>query len=197
MPSCGAAVDADAGEVHFGVFGGGGLHPFDAVGEAGVFEVFVGDLVEVAAAMVSAEAIDLDDDEAAFGHFGFVAGPAPPFFGDEGAVGSGVDVFDNGVFFAFLEVEGTEDDAVDVVLAVAVFGDEAFGLLPADGLEGGEVGFVEGGDEFLVGRPADFEDGWVVNAGPFCEVVFFVRGEGEFVGAVAFGEEGEFGGVEV
>jgi len=171
------------------------LHPLDAVGEAGVLEVFVGDLVEVAAAEVGAEAIDLDDDEAAGDHFGFVTGPAGPFFGDEGSVGAGVDVFDDGVFLILVEVAGSPDDAVDIVFTVAVFGDEALGEIPPGGEEGGKVGGVERRDEFLVGSTTYLIDGGMVDAGPFGEVVFFIGREGELMGAVALGKEGELAGV--
>ena len=59
---------------------------------------------------------------------------------------SGVDVFDNGIFFAFLEVARTPDDSVNVMLSVSVFGDEAFGYWPIGLL----CGLVERSDGFLI-----------------------------------------------
>lgn len=137
LSTCGATVNSDASEVHFGVFGSGGFHPLDAIGEAGVLEVFVGNLVKVTAAIIGPKAVDLNYNEAPFGHFGFVTGPTGPAFGDEGTVGAGVDVFDDGVFFVFIEVAGSPNDSVDVVFVVAIFGDEALGFLPSGGKERG------------------------------------------------------------
>ena len=93
-----AAVDADAGEVHPGACFGGGFDPELAVGKAGILEVFPADIVEGLAAMIGAHAVEFDDDEAEFGE-DVVIEQAAEILGGEGAVRSGIDVFDDGVFF--------------------------------------------------------------------------------------------------
>lgn len=102
--------------------------------------------MEVTATVVRAESIDLNDDEACFCHFRFMTIPTAPFFGDKGAVRTSVDIFDNRIFFSFLEVARTPDDSINIVFAVSVFGDETLGHLPIDLL----CGLVEGGDGFLI-----------------------------------------------
>ena len=146
MASGGASVNSDAGNVHFWVFGGGSLHPFNTIGEAGVFEVFVCDLLEFLAAVVGSKTIDLNDDETAFGHFIFMARPTAPTFWDERPVRASVDIFDDRVFLTFLEVARSPNDAVDVVFVVAVLANKALGALPVDF----KLWFVENGDEFSV-----------------------------------------------
>ena len=69
LAASGAAVDADAGEVHFKVLGGGGFDPENAVGEAGIGEVFPADVMEFFGAVAGAHAVHLDDNEAEFGNF--------------------------------------------------------------------------------------------------------------------------------
>ena len=170
MSAGGASVDAYAGKVHFRVLGCGGLHPLNAVREAGVLEIFIGDLLEFLSAVVGSKTIDLDDDESGFGHFVFMAGPAAPTFGDERSVWAGVDVFDDGIFLAFLEIAGAPNDSVDIVFVVAVFADESLGKLPVDF----QFGFVEGRQEFSIGSTANLVNRRVINAGPFCEVVVLI-----------------------
>lgn len=81
-----------------------------------------------------------------------------------------VDVFDDGVFFAFLKVARSPDDAVNVVFIVAILTDEALGELPINF----KFRLVEGGDELGVGSTVNLVDRGVINAGPFGEVVGFV-----------------------
>ena len=43
---------------------------------------------------------------------------------------SGVDLFDDGIFFPGVEIARAADDPVDVCFAITAFGDEAFGGFP-------------------------------------------------------------------
>lgn len=173
LTSGGSSVNADAGEVHFWVLSGGSLHPFNTIGEAGVFKVFVGDLLKILAAVISSKTIDLNDNKTAFGHFIFMAGPAAPSFGNEGTVWASVDVLDDGVFPPLLKITRSPDDSVDVVFVVAILADEALGELPVDF----ELWFVESSNEFFVRSTANFVDRGMINAGPFGEIVGFVGRE--------------------
>src|SRR3990170_8630331 len=68
-------------------------------------------------------------------------------------VRTGVDVFDDRVFLCRIERRRTHDDAPDVRLAVAAFGDEDLGWLPATLDQLADIAPLDLGDERAVGQP--------------------------------------------
>ena len=134
-----------------GYFAGGGLHPEDAVGEAGVAQVLPADVVERLRPPVRPHAVDLHDDEAQLGQ------RLRPMkrrerLGHERALRPGVDLLDHRVLLRRVEVRRPEDHAVDVGLAVAPLGDEPLGGLPAGRQQGRRVGPLQLADELAVRR---------------------------------------------
>ena len=110
---------------------------------------------------------------------------------------SGVDVFDNGVFFGGIKVRGFDEDAVDVGLAIAAFGDEAFGHGPASGEEFGSIGFFQFADEAAIAAAAQFVDGRHIGAGPGVDEAAAVGGELDVVIAIALSELLEAAAIKV
>ena len=99
--------------------------------------------MELLAAIPRAAPVHLDHIEIL--RRGFAEGSVPDRegLGHEGVLGAGVDVLDDGVFLLRIKGEGPDDDAMDVELAGAVFGDEAAGGLPTRGPQLGIIGFAE------------------------------------------------------
>ena len=59
---------------------------------------------------------------------------------------SGVDLFDDGIFFLGVEIARAADDAVDVCFAITAFGNEAFGCFPTSLFESQMTSLFEDGD---------------------------------------------------
>lgn len=61
------------------------------------------------------------------------------------AVRSGVDLFDDGIFFLGVEIARAADEAVDICFAITAFGDEAFGGFPTGFFESRMISFFKDG----------------------------------------------------
>src|SRR5262245_60624176 len=85
----GGAEDANPGQVERRIVRRGGLHPPDAVCEAGVFEVLPANIVKRFGAMGGPHSVDLDDDESQVVERA-VAVARRERLGDEGALRAGV-----------------------------------------------------------------------------------------------------------
>ena len=70
-----------------------------------------------------------------------------------------------GYFFGGIEVGGLDEDAVDVGLAIAAFGDEAFGHGPASGEEFCGIGGFKCAYEGAIGAAAELVDGREIGTG--------------------------------
>src|SRR5262245_13860569 len=97
LAASGAAVDADATDVVPRVLRGDRLVPQDAVGQAGVLEVFPADVVKGLGTVRCAHAVHLYDDEAQIGQRGEAALTAERFR-HERALWASIDLLDHGVF---------------------------------------------------------------------------------------------------
>ena len=188
LPAGGPAEDAHAADVEPRVACGGGFQPEDAVGEAGVAEVFVADVVEGLGAAGGAHAVDADDDEAEFGEDVGEVVDGEEGGGEAVAVGAGVDLLEDGIAFVGVEARGEAEDAPDVGFAVAALGVEDDGHGPAGGGEVGDVLALEFGDDGAVGGAAESGDGGAVGAGGVVDEDGAVGGEGDVVVGVAGGE---------
>src|SRR5262249_17939307 len=128
------AVNADARNVQAWIFRGGGFHPEDAVWETGVLEVVPADVVKRLRAVGCAHAVDFHHDKAKLGQR-LVARTRAEGLWDVRALWPGVDVFDNRIFPAWVEIARAMDDSPDVRLAIASPGDKHLGRIPAAGLQ--------------------------------------------------------------
>src|SRR5262245_31298351 len=102
----------------------GRFDPGHAVRQAGVAEVFPTDVVKSLGPLAGTHAVHLHHDETQFGN-GVLACLAAELLRHEGALWSRVDLLDHRILLPPIEVRGTDDDAVDVSLAVACFADES------------------------------------------------------------------------
>ena len=116
--------------------------PENSVRETGVADVFPAYVVESFGSVRRAHTVHLHDDEAEFSH-GLHGAVGAETLGDEGVVGAGVDVFEDGVRLGGVEVGGFVEKAPDIGFVVAGFGGKDFGRTPAAGPEGGVVGPFE------------------------------------------------------
>src|SRR6185437_12492303 len=96
-----------------------------------------------------------------------------------------------------IEVHRLDNDAPDIGLAVAAFGDEDFGEVEAGGEKRGSVALIEVGDYFLVFGAAELRDRRQIDTLPGVDVVLAIGREGDGVGAIGFGERREAHAVEV
>ena len=103
------------------------------------------------------------------------------------AVRSGVDLFDDGIFFLGVEIARAADDAVDVCFAITAFGDEAFGAFPTGLFECRMISLFEDGDQRAVFGASQFGDGREVDAGVGVDEKFSIGRVVNVVSPVACG----------
>ena len=151
--------------IHIGIFLCRSLDPQFAVGEAGILQVLVANLLKLLASVGSAHGIELHHDEAEFGK-----GRGCPVVGLEvlgriGVAGTGIDIFDDGIFLLRVEVGGSLDDAPHVGLSVPALRHEHLGLYPTVLLQRGDVGSLKGLHEFAGLSVTQYGDGSLVHLG--------------------------------
>ena len=133
LPAGTAAVDTDARKIDPGPRRRRRADPGDPVGEAGVAEILVADVVKRFAPVGRPHAVGLDDDKPQLRQLRHRAERWPPRHRHVAVVRTGVDVFDHGVAAGRIKVGGVENDAVDVGDAVASLGHKSLRLRPASG----------------------------------------------------------------
>ena len=154
-------------------------------------------MMELLAAVVRAASVHLHDVEAQHGQLAVVA--VPPIHGlrGEGAVGSGVDVLDDGILPGRIERVGPGDHAPDVELAVTVLGHEGPGVTPARRLQTPRVRRQERGDRTAVRPAPQGEDGRGVHPCRHIDQHAAIRREDRFMIGVTRGQVDEPGAVQL
>jgi hypothetical protein len=147
--------------------------PKNAIRKAGVFQIFPAHVVERLGAIRRAHAVHLHNDEAK------ICERRKPARGTktlrhERPLRTGVNLFDDRIFFCGIEVAWPADDSPDIGLAIAPFRHEHLGRLPGR-LELGHVGFFELAREFAVRRAAQFIHRRQIDPRPGVNEVLAVR----------------------
>ena len=170
--------------------------PEDAVREARVAQVAPRHIVERLGAVARAHAVDLHNDEAQLGHRLHV-GHWAPVLRHVRAVGTRVDVLDDRVAAARVEVGRPHDDAPDVGGAVAALGHEDLGRAPAGGQLRRHVPLLQPRQELPVARAPQLQHRGHVDARVAVHVEAPVRGPVDGVVAVGLGVLDQVRPVEV
>ena len=179
-----------------GYLGGDRLVPEDPIRETGVLDVLPRDVVESLRAIARAHAVDLHDDEADLGKRLHLVERCERLR-DERAVRPGVDVLDDRILPARIEIRWTVDHAVDVGDAVASLGGEGFRRLPAGARQLGNAAPLELRHERSVGPAMQLGYRSEIDAGVGVHVVRLVGRDRHDVVGVRLRERGEAAPVEV
>ena len=170
--------------------------PEDAVGEPGIADVLPGHIVELAAAVGRAHAVDLHHDETQLGDRLHVE-VRREALGDKGAVWTGVDVLDDGVLATRIETGGADDDAPDVGGTVASLRGEDFRRAPPRFRQRAQVGALQFEEDLAVARLTQLCDRSEVHARPGIDVQLTVRRIRDQVVRRGIGQRRQAGAIEV
>ena len=117
--------------------------------------------------------------------------------GHERALRPGVDLLDDRVLLARVEVLGPADDAPDVRLAVAPLGDEHLGRLPAARLQGRRVRLFELAYQLAVGRSPQLVDRGLVHPAVGIDQIAAIGRILHLMAAVSLGQRDQAAAVEI
>ena len=140
LSTCRHAVDTHVVGVHVRILGGSGLDPLNVVGQSGVLQVLIADLLKLLATVACAHTVDLNHDEAQLGQSRGIPEERGERLGNVSVARSCIDILDDGISLRRVEVGGTVDESPHVGLSIATLRLEYLRSHPAIGLQLRDVG---------------------------------------------------------